>query len=391
MKPVRALVVAVFLFAIVFGGIFAALSIAEIQMLDGYPSDRHSVPIVYDSGSDRIIMFGGWRSIFGDPAYSDTWEYDFNVNTWVHTSPAIAPSNHSCHAIAYDAESDRTILFSGHRRGGSTTLESWQETWAYDCDSNTWTNRSPSNMPSPRIASTMAYDSESDVIVLFGGLCDGGQFNNETWVYDYNEDTWTNMDPPVGPSRRAAVAMAYDSQHDRVIMYGGGGYDVWPMNTYTGTWAYDYNSNTWTEMNSADHPSSIGMMVYDEESEVCVFFGGALDWFEEELVMETWTYDYGTNTWTERSPDLSPSARGRGYMAYDSESDRTVLYGGGWLIDMNSYHIITDWWSYDVNTDTWEQLGPPIPLDPLTFGIIGGGVAVIAFVIIYYVREKRIQ
>ncbi|NIW44845.1 MAG: hypothetical protein GWN30_08790, partial [Gammaproteobacteria bacterium] len=45
-------------------------------------------------------------------------------------------------------------------------------------------------MPSPRLSSFMAYDSESDVIVLFGGLSDGGVFNDETWVFDINSNNW---------------------------------------------------------------------------------------------------------------------------------------------------------------------------------------------------------
>lgn len=357
---------------------------AKAQTLDEFPLDRNSAQLAYDSGSDRIIMFGGWKERFSDPAYGDTWAYSFNTNSWVNMSPSSAPSKRSASALAYDADSDVTILFSGHKCGEGETLESWQETWAYHYDSNTWIQQSPSQQPPPRIAAPMVYDSQSDVMVLFGGLMDGGEFSNETWVYDCDADSWTRMNPPIHPSSRVA-AMSYDSKYDRVVLFGGGGYDEWPIQTYTDTWVYDYDNNSWTEMKPAEHPVSIGVMVYDVESEVCVFFGGAMDWFEGELEAETWIFDYGTNAWTEMSPNNHPQARARAYMAYDTESDRTVLYSGGWYNDTESYYIINDLWAYDTNTDTWEKRGPPMPIDPL---VIAGGIAMIALVVLVFVRWK---
>ncbi|NIW44844.1 MAG: hypothetical protein GWN30_08785, partial [Gammaproteobacteria bacterium] len=134
------------------------------------------------------------------------------------------------------------------------------------------------------------------------------------------------MQPSVSPSHRVA-GLTYDIQYDRVILFGGGGYyPSWPIKIYTDTWVYDYNSNTWTEMTPADHPTSLGLMTYDSESGLCVFHGGCLDWFEEEIVSETWIYDYGMNTWTEIRTNPSPSPRSRIAITYDSESDRTILY-----------------------------------------------------------------
>ncbi|MFX1560575.1 MAG: kelch repeat-containing protein, partial [Promethearchaeota archaeon] len=325
---------------------------AQTEVL--WPSDRNTMPIAYDSDSDRSIMFGGWTENF--ESLGDTLAYHLNENSWQNMSPASAPGKRGGAAMAYDAESDRIILFSGQRNGSSTTLENWNDTWAYDYDTNTWENRVPAQMPSPRLSSYMAYDSESDVIILFGGLCDGGVFNDETWAYDYNTNNWTNMQPSVSPSNRVA-SITYDSESDRVVLFGGGGYYLdWPINIYTDTWVYDYNSNTWSEMTPADHPSSLGCMAYDAESELCVFHGGCEDWFEESVVSETWTYNYYTNTWKQISTNPNPSPRSRIAITYDSESDRVILYSGGQLDATGSdwedytYLIINDLWTFDANT-----------------------------------------
>jgi hypothetical protein len=346
--------------------------------------------ITYDSDSHHTIMFGGWTENF--ESLGDTLAYDLKTNTWENMSPTTAPSKRAGYAFAYDAESDRTILFSGHKSGASITLENQNDTWAYDYDTNTWENLEPTNMPPPRLSAAMTYDSESDVCILFGGIPDGGSFAGDTWAYDYNTNNWTNMEPLVAPSPRVA-GMTYDIQSDRVILFGGGGGSQWPVEIFTDTWVYDYNSNTWTEMTPADSPSSAGFMAFDEKLDVCIFHGGCLDWMEEEIVSETWIYNYNANTWTEKRKNPSPSPRSRIAITYDSESNRTILYSGGQLNSTGSdweeytYLIINDLWTFDANTETWKRIHPP-PFDIVIIILIGGGVAVLAIVILYFFQRR---
>jgi len=49
------------------------------------------------------------------------------------------PSARAGHDMAYDAESDRVILFGGETEPGSNILNG--ETWAYNLKSNTWEKR----------------------------------------------------------------------------------------------------------------------------------------------------------------------------------------------------------------------------------------------------------
>lgn len=364
----------------------------DAQTNDGWPSDRNTIPVVYDSDSDRTIMFGGWTGTF--ESLGDTLAYDLNENSWENMSPAIAPGARAGHASAYDVESDRVILFSGGESGVSETLVNYKDTWAYDYDSNTWDNITTAQMPPARLSASMVYDSESDVCILFGGIPDGGSFIGDTWSYDYNTNNWTNMNPPVSPSNRVA-GMTYDVESDRVILFGGGGYVTWPLEMYSDTWAYDYNNNTWTKMTPADSPTSMGFMAYDEEADLCVFHGGSLDWYEESIVSETWTYDYNENTWSEISTSSQPSPRSRIAITYDSESDRTILYSGGQLVVQGggwpdyTYDITNDLWTFDTETETWEKLWPIDTYNPWFVILIGGGVAILAIVILYFIQKKR--
>src|SRR3989442_15890746 len=89
------------------------------------PLARSHHAMAYDSGSDRVILFGGYSSCCGGIALGDTWAYDFNANTWTDMTPAVAPTSRESSAMAYDSQSDRVILFGGcggHNPTGASGL-----------------------------------------------------------------------------------------------------------------------------------------------------------------------------------------------------------------------------------------------------------------------------
>ncbi|MBI3949619.1 MAG: hypothetical protein HY314_04095 [Acidobacteria bacterium] len=279
------------------------------------PSARWGHAMAYDAESDRIILFGG------EPG--ETWAYDFDTNTWTNMNPPVAPTVTMAHAMAYDAQSDRVILF-----GGDDGFVEKGDTWAYNFNTNTWTIMNPSLAPSARSAHAMAYDAQSDRVILFGG-CSGFpclQFG-DTWAYDFNTNTWTSINPTIAPSQRSSHTMTYDAQSDRIILFGG--YD----GTHKAdTWAYDANTNTWTNMSPSLAPAArrSHAMAYDAQSDKVVLFGGCTHpcGSSSDLNNETWVYDVNTNTWTNLNPSLAPSKRWLFALAYDIQSDRIILFGG---------------------------------------------------------------
>jgi hypothetical protein len=123
-----------------------------------------------------VILFGGWGNT---SERNDTWAYDYAANAWVDRNPANPPPARDAHAMAYDSQSGKMIVFGGYR--GSFR----SDTWAYDYTANTWTNRSPANHPSARDVYGMAYDSQSGKVILFGGVDKiPGDVLNDTWAYD---------------------------------------------------------------------------------------------------------------------------------------------------------------------------------------------------------------
>ncbi len=302
------------------------------------PSPRSYVSMAYDTESDRIILFGGQTmdTTAGFTVYDDTWAYNVTANQWTRMEPSSGPSGRSAGDMAYDAESDRVILFGGAE---PADLE-LEDTWVYDYNTNTWTALAKG--PVNHLGSRIAYDAESDRVILFGGYdIDTNTTFNDTWAYDFNSNTWTEMKPSVSPKPRNYAGMAYDAESDRVIMWGAG---------FT-AWAYDYNANTWQELESAAGPylRSYTSLAYDAKGDRIILYGGG-----EAGNSDTWAYDYNTNTWTELKPASNPGMLGRHALAYSTAADRVILFGG----QDSGAKERNGTWAYDLNANAWTDLQP---------------------------------
>lgn len=309
------------------------------------PTHRSYSGMTYASGSDRVVLFSGIVA-FGDSIYTDTWDnetwtYDLNTNTWLQAEPDPRPPPRGGHSMAYDAGSDRVVLFGGATFSPPGTYVGNVETWAYDVAGGAWTNLSPASHPPTMIGGRMTYDSESDRVILFGGYAFlSGSFYDRTWAYDFETNAWIDMNPSTRPPSRNYPGIAYDAESDRVILFGGSA----PGAAARGdTWAYDFNSNAWTNMQPNRAPSGrvYQNMVYDSQSDRIILFGGTPG------EAETWAYDFNSNIWMNMNSPAPPPGRSRHGMAYDSESDRTILFGG-WMppYAAQTDELLSDTWSY---------------------------------------------
>jgi hypothetical protein len=179
---------------------------------------------------------------------------------------------------------------------------------------------------------------------------------NDTWVYDYGSNQWTKMERPSDESRlpvpRNTHALAYDPDTDRVLLFGGDDGLV----SLDDTWIYDYNTNAWTKIETDVHPSArdYAQLVYDPETHRMVLFGGVYYARTEETLCEpeTWTFDLVTLRWEKMAPPFTPSARAWHGMTFSESAKAVVLYGGGPLREEATDEL----WLYSVKKDRWWQV-----------------------------------
>ena len=236
------------------------------------PSPRGLPKAAYDSARQRVVLFGGIYS----PSPTDTWEYD--GSNWMQKVTVNSPPPRYSHAMAYDASRSRIVLFGGMGPQGEMN-----DTWEYD--GIDWVRKSPSTSPPVNWAHRMAYDSTNKRVVLFGGNGPGSG-TNETW--EYNGSTWIRKGMAQSPSSRISFDMAYDSARERIVLFGGRDVTTTPGRVLNDTWEYDGIS--WVQVNPSASPSPrLGhSMAYDADHQRIVLFGGGKD--DEDMSNETWEY-----------------------------------------------------------------------------------------------------
>jgi PKD repeat protein len=302
------------------------------------PSKRGGHAMAYDSARGVVVLFGGYCYIVPDYyARDDTWEW--NGTTWTGRSLAVRPSRRSGHAMAYDSARSVVVLFGGYYYGGGAHY--YNDT--YEWDGTNWTQRLLPVTPSARYGHAMAFDSAHGVVVLFGGYY-REHFYDDTW--ERKGTDWTQRSPAVSPPGRAGCVMVYDSARGVVVLFGGYGSSAYCNDTY------EWDGTNWTQRFPADSPSArhSHTMSYDSVRGVVVLFGGYGS--GGNYCDDTWEWD-GTD-WTQMSPEVSPSGRTGCSMAYDPAHQSTVLFGGyGGGAD-----CLNDTWEW--NGINWTQSSPAV-------------------------------
>ena len=133
------------------------------------------------------------------------------------------------------------------------------------------------------------------------------------------------------------------------------------------TWAYDLADNKWSTVDS-----NLSNPPYWD------YCGGAFDSVHDIFFVtdgaNTWTYRMSDGSWTDMKPAYPPPVRRLHSVAYDSVNDRMVLYGG---LDPPSSNYKNDTWTYDISTNTWQEMSPAASppkgvLGPMVFSQASG-------------------
>ena len=385
-KKVRIIYAAVIITSLLF------LTVNSSQMMYADTAPRRAGQYgAYDSASKIVVMYGGQKDLGEVNWVFDTWSFDYNTNTWTKMEPAVTPYA-TFTPLVYDSESDMIIAYGGAHADHVAS----NQTWTYDYDTNTWSNAEPSTTPPLGLGGGDAvYDSESDVMILHGGGLtkdsnpDGGNILiNQTWAYDYNTNAWINKTTALDPIGRNSLQMAYDSESDRVIVFGGCSRWLTCATDPTGdtlgqgTWAYDYNTNTWEEISVSTSPDPRygHAMEYDSESDRVIMFGGYTHLDPTGMTDETWAFDYNTATWTQLNPEGDLERRWA-EMVYDSDNDKILLFGG---FDPDAqFEYLNEVWAFDYNENTWTLV-----TDKASFSLISFIISLNLIVIAILLRRR---
>lgn len=202
----------------------------------------------------------------------------------------------------------------------------------------------PSAAAAPRArAYAVMTDAPGEGVLLLGGQfgVPPGTPLSDLWSFSPGEG-WTELEPETG---RGGDAFAYDSDSKLAVLLG-----LTQEGTYDAIWTFDQGTREWQELRmAAPHPRYVwgARMAYDSRSDRMILFGG----IDARLRPhdETWALDLAAGKWEQMSPQESPPAQNFHVMAYDPKEDRVILFSGRGQKGT---------WAYDYDADTWTDLRP---------------------------------
>lgn len=293
--------------------------------------------MAYDTARDRAVYFGGKQ--YG--AFDQTWAFTLGgAPHFDHIHTAHSPSARYSTNGVYDAVNDRMLVFGGY--DGNYLNDLWSLNFTGTPDWTLIPALGPA--PQPRLYDTMIADPVRQRLVMFGGH---PTTLNDVWVMPFSGPAqWMQLTPAgTPPNPRWGHGAIYDPIRDQMIVFGG--FDV-TNNNVNDVWALPFGTLTWVPLSPAGTPPPARRnfaMSYDSNRDRILVFGGygdILGWSNDvwELTLSP------TLKWTQLSPTAGPPI-GRNQMqsVYEPLADRMMVYGGwhggppfqgdSWLLDFS--------------------------------------------------------
>jgi hypothetical protein len=358
----------------------------KLTIAGAHPSGRSQLGLVYEESTKKILLFGGGLAqplaeYTGNPnrdsapisaSLNDTWEFDPAQGTWAALSPATKPSVRHDFGMAWDSSRNKVVLFAGLQVdiAGATGVPK-RDTWEWDPEKGTWTERTGSTKPSQRFGHALAFDDTRKKLVLFGGvdMATNG-FINDLWEWEPTTAEWSmrlsGSEKGLPPSR-GYTGLVSDASRSRLVMLGGK--MAISSNNDNGTpainqvWELDPAGPTFTEKTKPqDGPKGrwSPAMAYDPDAEKVYMFGGGVDNGQGGTTPDNDFWEWNGTAWTAVQTASLPPARADAAMAYDPARRSLILYGG-YSMDQND----SDTWEWSSSNRAWTKLaaqGGPGPL-----------------------------
>jgi len=315
--------------------------------------------LAFDSDRRKLIFYDGFPrnasldDVIPGPPAGNLWEMDAVTGAWTdRTLCPPVPFYTDNGSMIYDSRHRRAVVFAGQYVG----VAEW------DPSTGAWTDRQPGGTvggsPSgfPR---TSVYEEVRGKVMVF--VRDDEKV--VAWEWDTTTGAWTaRTELPLFrfPSEKPAVA--YDSDRDVVWMFGGGGPDL-----YDHMWRWDVGDPAAepVDITPAQRPVAwpserVGSgLVYDTGRKRLVLYAGVFT----DYLRDLWEWDPEAATWQDRTPAGVPASGGTvdtgvvwppagldaNRIFFDPVAKQILLY----VWNDNARR-----WAWDGATGTWSVAAP---------------------------------
>jgi hypothetical protein len=270
------------------------------------PPNRDQAHMAYDEARGRVLLAGG-RPPGGGGGYNiqDTWEW--NGVAWQQIFPATQLNFSKPMRIVYAPQRSQIIAVTGDSTVGGPPMQ------VHGWTGTNWVLVDANGPPSRADTYQIAWDGQRGVLVMFGA-----PFTPQTW--EWNGLIWQQRSNG-GPMTRSAHRMVYDEARQRVVLYGGIGY----QNNYQLTDTWEWNGTYWLEhFGVQGPPAAFGSAIaYDRARQRVVLHGGYHNGNATGGVFE-----WNGTSWLTRTTSGGPGTMEDASMAFVPTTNRMLLFGG---------------------------------------------------------------
>ncbi|MFH1105555.1 MAG: kelch repeat-containing protein [Actinomycetota bacterium] len=280
------------------------------ERTDPTPSGKSGHALVGLDSTGGVALVGGSEGYLQPNCQSqrvsagtvvDVWTFDASTLTWSQASSGNAPEDRWGHDVTLSGDGQTLVLFGGSA-GPVLQLNPTADTWAYDIEAGTWTQVVTAQAPEPRTCHQMVTDPDTGLIYMFGGELGLSRGMADLWTFDLERGSWTLIES-TGSSAPGAIwshQMVYEPNSGLILVIGGAGIQTVQTGAGTttnvgpldGVWAFDPKTNKWESRKPMPYPLGMHAAVALGDGRVLVHGFGA-----------TLTYDVATDAWTDLTPD----------------------------------------------------------------------------------------
>jgi hypothetical protein len=162
----------------------------------------------FDRANNQLVTFGGVLTATSTVT-NDAWTWSASGG-WVGPLGSTKPPARDDTATAYDPVRNRTVVFSGNPRNGSTLADVWEWNGA------NW-NQVMASGPAQRTGHRLYYNPDAARVCVFGANTSGT--NEDLW--EWNGATWLARPLSNASASKYQSAAAYDAASRALVVFGG--------------------------------------------------------------------------------------------------------------------------------------------------------------------------
>ncbi len=330
------------------------------------PGPRAQVAMAFDPRRGRHVVFEGFEEL----TTLEGWGWD--GQRWQREAApfgTVLPVGRRGYGVTYDGRRRRVLLF-----GGRNVVSAVGDLWAWDGE--LWDRLDPpGDQPSPRSAPAVAYDSERDELVVFGGVAANLRRLDDTWTFD--GERWSLRQPTTSPElTESRTGFAFDPGRGVAVLLGARdvvdpndptaalrSLEIWEWSgsdwrrAFDHRWRFDLEAQRWDSADGTPEgpdPGEIGApfaniggttipMVYDAAAQHTVLVGSSGRLFG---------WDGTLFAVLGPGPGSVPPRRQSFAASYDLETGQIVTFGG---VEAETGTELDETWCWD--DDGWTRRG----------------------------------